>query len=285
MHYFQAKSKKLFLHKIIENSEGLQFEEVELNIPFTIPENSRSSITAHGDIYLSGGASNEKKRKTLNTLYKFNKYQKTLSIKNPMNTARKAHGFIFMNEFLYTCGGLNEADEALDFCEKYDIQNEIWINFSKMIRKSSYFNLVSFSDKFIFKFGGVSSSNYIEKYDLSIDKWSEINYFTEIKNFTIPSLCGGVQINERDIIVFGGIENHSEVNKSFVFRINEEKPKNPKYYITNVNTFTLPFDGFIDTVSLIEGGWVYSLLDSLKETSMNSKFLLGFNGKKWLKII
>ena len=285
IHYFQTKSKKLLLYNLEINNESMQFEEVDLIIPFTIPEYSRSLITDYGDIYLSGGLSNEKKGKTLNTLYKYNKYQKTLSIKNPMNKARKAHGFIFLNESLYVCGGLNEADEALDSCERYHIKNEAWVNISKMQKKSSYFTLTSFGNNYIFKYGGVSSGSFIERYEIQSDKWVEINYFAENKNFIIPSLCGGIQINDRDIFIFGGIENHSEVNKSFILRVNEEKPQNPKFYITEVNSFIMPFDGFVDTISLVENGCVYSLIDSLKETSMNSKILLNFNGKKWLKIV
>ena len=284
MHYFQPKIKRIFLYNL-ENPSNSKMDEIDLNIQFTIPENSRSIITPYGDIYLSGGASNEKKGRILNNLYKFNKYQKSLSIKNPMNFARKAHGFIFFDDFLYACGGLSENDENLDSCEKYDIRNENWINIAKMVKKSSYFTLIPYLNKSIFKFGGVQNSNLIERYDISSEKWSEINFFCEIKNFIIPSLCGAAHINDNEIMVFGGVEDHSEVRKSFIFRINEENSKKPKFYITDVNTFALPFEGFVDTGSLVVDGCLYSLLDSLKETSMNSKFLMAFNGRKWSKIV
>jgi len=201
-----------------------------------------------------------------------------------MITPRKAHGFVFLNDSLYVCGGLNEGDEDLDLCEKYDLRNEVWSHVAKMSKKSSYFTLIAFENKAIFKFGGVANGSLIERYDDSLDKWSEINFFCEIKNFVIPSLCGGVQINEKEIFVFGGVENHSEVKKSFIFRVNDENSKYPKFYVTDVNIFALPFDGFVDTGSFIENGCIYTLVDSLKETSMNSKFLLSFNGRKWSKI-
>lgn len=269
----------------LNSSEALSFDEIDLNISFTIPENGKSLITPFGDIYFSGGVSNEKKGKTLNSLYKYNKFQKTLSIKNPFSLARKAHGFIYLGGFLFICGGLNESDENLDSCEKYELKTEKWSNISKMVKKSSYFSLACFSNQFIFKFGGIGTSNTIEKYDVIKDVWSEINYFAEVKNFSIPSLCGSIQINERDIIVFGGVENHSETNKSFIFRINEDNKKNVKFYLTDFNAFPLPFEGFCDTLPVLKNKIAYTLIDSLKETSLNSKFLMSFNGKKWKKII
>lgn len=285
MHYFQPKTKKIFLNYLNSSSEAYNFEEIDLNIPFTIPENGKSLITPFGDIYFSGGVSNEKKGKTLNTLYKYNKFQKTLSIKNPFSIARKAHGFIYLGGFLFICGGLNESDENLDICEKYDLKVEKWSNAAKMLKKSSYFSLASFSNQLIFKFGGVGTSNFIEKYDVFKDVWTEINYFAEFKNFNIPSLCGSIQINERDILVFGGIENHTETNKSFTFRINEDKKKMIKYYVTDLNAFPLPFEGFCDTLPIVKKNIAYCLIDSFKETSLNSKFLMIFNGKQWKKII
>lgn len=285
IHYFQPKSKKLYLHDLEKTNEP-NFEEIELNINFLIPENSRSVVTTTGDIYLSGGLSIEKKKTTLNTFYKYNKNQKTLTLKSPFNTERKAHGFIYGGDSLFICGGLNEFDENLDLCEKYDIQNEKWIIISKMIKKSSYFSLATYQNRYIFKFGGFSYlGSSIERYDIFNDKWSEINYFVEIKNFNIPFLCGSFQINERDILVFGGIKDHKETNQSFIFRINEDKLKNTKYYVTDLNKNPLPFDGFCDSISIINLNQAYVLIETLEEIEFHTKFLLTFNGKIWKKKI
>lgn len=205
-----------------------------------------------------------------------------------MKGSRKAHGFVcFQDNWLFCGGGLDDRDEALNTCEKYDIENEIWVECSKMVKKGSYFTLITFGEEYIYKFGGVLAQNgvFVEKYDVLNDKWLEINYFVENKSFGIGALCGGVQVNDRDIFVFGGVENHSEVNKSFVFRINEGKKNNAKYYITEVNSYVMPFEGFVDTITIVDKGQVLALVDSLKETSLNSKFILGFNGKKWEKIL
>jgi len=88
-----------------------------------------------------------------------------------MHFARAHLGVIFCANAIYAVGGSSDNEiSALDTCEKYDLDKEKWEVIASLKSKSSGCCLSTFSDSFIFKFGGIidkkTLSNTIERYDI-----------------------------------------------------------------------------------------------------------------------
>ena len=71
----------------------------------------------------------------------------------------------------------------------------------------------SFAGQFIFKFGGILNKNegnsLIEMYSVRSNRWLVVNIETPrgIPPLELLSFSAAAQINERDILVFGGYDN------------------------------------------------------------------------------
>lgn len=71
-----------------------------------------------------------------------------------------------------------------------------------------------FNDQFIFAFYGTDSENKntgsIESYDITTDKWEIVNVINHINGLEV-SFAGALQINESEILIFGGF--HESFNE------------------------------------------------------------------------
>ena len=244
-------------------------EEVKLNISSIIPEEHRSVITPSGEIFISGGYNSEKQR-TIDSFFKFNFLQKIFSPRPSMKTCRKSHAIICVDKFIYVLGGIDEKEEVLNKCEKFDLEKEVWIPISNMQRKSCFFNVISFEKSIIFKFYSSNNYNYTEKYDILKNSWVDVPLKAE-KNFVFPALSNGCQINNKKILIFGGIKEEKQTKKCYICKIEEE------LVISNFK-LDLPIEGYSEQSCYYDGGFIWAVLDNSKESD---KIFIRMNEDKW----
>lgn len=84
---------------------------------------------------------------------------------------RSNHGIAFCNGSIFVVGGsTNEGNSYLDKCERFDISIGDWEVISSLNKKCSGCSLSTFSNRYIFKFGGntdlFNTNNTIERYDI-----------------------------------------------------------------------------------------------------------------------
>ena len=72
-----------------------------------------------------------------------------------MNMTRKLHSSIYMDGFVYVFGGF-DGNDIKNYCEKYDLKNDLWVNISPMAMNRAYTNLLRYGNEFIFIIGGAN---------------------------------------------------------------------------------------------------------------------------------
>ena len=199
----------------------------------------------YGDlIYISGGV---KDKNILNILYEYSLTEKTLKEKQYMKIGRIHHGIILINDVLYICGGLDENLKMTNTCEKYLIKENKWEEISPMKESISKINLVQIDDKTFASFGGIkedNSFNYdIHYYRIDTNTWFVLENFNLTKGILFPGLC---KINEKYIIIFGGIKENGEESNE-VFRMDISLGSLEKINIKlNIEGYSLYFPHFIN---------------------------------------
>ena len=176
-------------------------------------------------IYISGGELNlnengtNNNKKIIKTLYEYSLNEKILKEKSHMKLGRIYHGNILINTSLFICGGLAQNLNITNSCEKYIIKENKWLDISPMKEELSKINLVQIDEKSFAIFGGEkkdNSFNYnIHYYRIDIDTWFVLDNFKIPKGLLFPGLC---KIDNKYIIIFGGIEENGEEN-NHVFRM------------------------------------------------------------------
>jgi len=297
LHFFEANSKNLYLIPVADVEAGNpQCHKIELNIKTDIPIRHRSVITPIGDIFLTGGSRGDEQ---LAYTYKLNYLNGALLPKRLMAYTRKSHGFCYLDGYLYALGGYNDDLGSLAFCERYDIAHDKWTPIANMNHASSSPSICTFRNQYIFKFGGLTGvaavAELIEKYDVKTDKWSvyQVRNSQEELNkldFKIYWLSASCQINDNNILVFGGCdENNIGARQCFLFEVNEtdEFGGGTTCNIRKRNTLALPYAaGFWNGQCIVENGKMYSLQNELMEQDSamaheDSRNLLIFDSNAW----
>ena len=204
-------------------------------------------------IYISGGVlsnnsyNNSNGQILLNSLFEYSLKEKTLKEKAHMKIGRIYHGIILINNMLYICGGLDNNLKITNICERYSLYENKWINMSPMKNELSKINLTQIDDKTLVVFGGIkkdNSFNYdIYYYKIDLDTWFILDNFKLPKGILFPGIC---KINNKYIIIFGGINENGEESKD-VFRMDismgncEQLNKN-----LNIGGFSLYFPNFVN---------------------------------------
>jgi hypothetical protein len=293
LHYFHPNSKDLFLlnlplYNSISTPEDCIFHKVSLDIPFNIPSNHTSVSTPDGRLFLNGG------KGSLDKLYEMNFEERKLVPKRSMKQKRWDHAICYSKGFIFVFGGADRDEnyKLTKKCDKYDIVLDNWTEIASFSSEASDFSVCSFNDKYIYKFGGWNSISYInviERYDIEFDHWS-------IVNPPLKPLLGGfpecVQINERQIYVFGGffVKGHDE---NFILEIDENEqnaasagsnaacashnnggPETIKF--ANKVPFPVRSQFKMAKSVLVHNGVVYCIHKNKEQTS-----LLSFDGKNW----
>jgi hypothetical protein len=192
---------------------------------FLFNDEFRVSNLSNDLIYISGGVlsnnsnNNSNGQIILNSLYEYSLKEKTLKEKAHMKIGRINHGIILINDMLYICGGLDQNLKISNTCEKYDIKENKWINMSEMKNQISKINLAQIDEDTLVAFGGIKKDNIfnydIHYYKIGIDTWFILDNFKLPKGIIFPGIC---KINDKYIIIFGGVNENGEESKD-VFKM------------------------------------------------------------------
>eukprot|EP01017_Pseudomicrothorax_dubius_P035107 TRINITY_DN4879_c0_g1_i4.p1 TRINITY_DN4879_c0_g1~~TRINITY_DN4879_c0_g1_i4.p1 ORF type:complete len:656 (-),score=78.28 TRINITY_DN4879_c0_g1_i4:165-2132(-) len=320
LHFFQHKSKRLHIltigkiYDLIANRNAgarntgeyvHHFETVHLNIDFNIPRWHRSIITPFGDIYLTGGVSVENEEVKLEAMYLYSPTDARLKPLANMTIPRSGHGIVYLAGFIYVIGGFT-TDDFTAHCERYEITANRWEEIAPLAFKANNCCATVFRGRFIYKFGGKQDdnilNNYIERYDPVINRWEIVDLLvdrtapqTEVR---LLSSMAAVQINEHQILVFGGTyEDYAEKsNQSFILHIDDESEGTPilgsprrltRHEVREINSKVLPMkEGFWNNTPIVQDQLVLALQNIQSEIDRNIVYLdrrriLLFDSTKW----
>ena len=178
-----------------------------------------------------------------------------------------------MNKCIYVAGGLTNNSTFTRKCERYDTQANKWVSIAELNYDVLAPCMASFNNKYIFKFGGYNQGSYleplVEKYDPAKNTWMICRVRIELPStirpeyFKILSTSACVQLNQKEIYVFGGyLEDNTSSNQTFIFRIsNENDDNNPQNYtITKIGVKSLTHpEAFWNNVPVVFNKQVYAL--------------------------
>jgi len=302
LHFFQNHENRFHYINIngLNKNSRPQFENVELNIDFRIPPFHKSIAIPNGDIYLIGGSDDQDSSRKLSTTYLFNWQNNSLISRSNLSVPRSSFAICYMNKHIYVAGGLTNNSTFTRKCERYDIAANRWVSIADLNYDVLAPCMTSFNDRYIFKFGGYNEGSYleplVEKYDPAKNIWMICRVKIEIPNvvkpeyFKILSTSACVQINQKDIYVFGGyLEDNTSSNQTFIFRLNQEEDDNnsQNYTITKIGVKSLTHpEAFWNNNPIIFNKNVYALqnvqtLDQEDVCLDDKRRLICFDSHDW----
>lgn len=134
--------------------------------------------------------------------------------KDSLKLPRHGHAICCLNDkFLIVTGSRLEKDGACRSVESYNIDVDLWFDMPMLNQGRYYHSSCGFNDQWVYVFCGISISskkyfNSIERLDTkavgSNKVWQEMQLTNDSPNFTVRQGCGSSQINNNEILVFGG---------------------------------------------------------------------------------
>ena len=261
---------------VIDPKQKPKFEKIRIsNNDLKIPYRHRSVSLPDGSIYLIGGHYKEKNI-TSNETYRYNWDSKGFINRADMYTSRKSFGICYNSGFIYVVGGFNYNEGYLEKCEKYEVLKDKWTNIDSLKGGSaSSCSICIFNRTQIFKFGGLKApytiNDSIEIYDIDNNKWLNFNIDSKklreesLNNFEFLWLSACLQINDNEIMVFGGLDkDNKSSDQSFIIKvINEEM-----FRVINVGQRRLRVAGGMwNQQVIIDGGKLMALQNVLMDKS------------------
>lgn len=247
LHFFESKTRNMHfvdlnkqLQAISKNADNyknnllhqpsapVEFNVVELEIDFAIPRHHKSLITPEGFIIMTGGLEAMKDGEIIFFPDTF-----ILDIKNcslvplkPMIYARAGHGLVYTSNGIMAVGGISKNQAVTETCEIYNIEENEWYQIASLNEPTMNSTLCLFNDMFVLKISGKTSEHelcqYVELYSFEDNVWVVLE--CEDPNMIIPSSCGCTQINESEIIIFGGsfAQYSDRTNAIMIMQLDED---------------------------------------------------------------
>ena len=260
-----------------KKTEKPQFRKIQLDIDFKIPYDHASICLPNGNIYLVGGHDYTNYFKDC---FEYVTNKGALVRLNNMKKSRANHGICYIQNSIYVIGGYDGTSYLRD-CERYDIEQEKWLEITSLNYPSAFGSVCSFNDNTIYKFGGIDNKNNnyignIEKYDIDQNFWTVLNIAVGKVNSSKADLILGesmesVQINRRQILIFGGKYKGNCLAQSFLLDVNGNNEE-----IKNVNKIVLPVEEFFRSPksTFVSSGFVNTVTYYMRR-------IFRFDGFKW----
>ncbi len=70
--------------------------------------------------------------------------------------ARSAFGITFINQYIYCCGGTSGWSQYLESCERYDMIQDKWKNYSQLPEQLIATTATKFEERYIYLIGGLN---------------------------------------------------------------------------------------------------------------------------------
>lgn len=144
--FLKSRTSEVYL----ANLDTKEFKLLD-GVNFNFPLYSSKCELPDGSIFVTGG---DNIGDTINTCFTYSQ-NKVITYKRNMNVARKLHSSVYMDGFVYVFGGFDGVD-IKNYCEKYDVKNDLWVNISPMAMNRAYTSLLRYGNEFIFVIGGAN---------------------------------------------------------------------------------------------------------------------------------
>lgn len=182
---FNIKTKKI--ERIKLNMEGSSIKKFE---PFL------STLNYNGRFYICGGFNTSK------LLFRLNPVNNSLSRLGDMISGHSYHGMIGINNNIFAVSGLKNKN-----IEKYDVQNNRWAMLEPMEESRSSPGCLSYEEKYLYVFGGLSENNSeiksIKRLDINniSSRWENIDLNA---NGPVPFYFGTLKLDNKNVLLLGG---------------------------------------------------------------------------------
>ena len=281
MHFFEPKTKNFYfidleekiktVKKNVENSRQnifqqitapFHFETIELDIDFVIPRHHQSLITPDGFIILIGGFNqlNNNKVNIKNDCYLLNIEDFSLEELSPMNYPRAAHAVVYTSSGILVVGGITDDCHTTTSCEIYNIESNEWLEIAPLNKPSINCSLCNIDDLYVVKLGGKvdekTLSNVVEVLSLKDNEWWILEQKTPIQE--LPTFSSSVQINDNQILLFGGsyAAYDNKTDHVFVITFDEDKQH---YQVTRAGLNLTNKEGFSNQQAIIYNRYIFAL--------------------------
>ena len=280
LHFFKQNTQNLFvldLSKVNPNSPStkVSFDKLTLNIDFKIPYDHASVCLPTGTLYLTGGTDYQKYFKEA---FEYSLATKKMSKLPPMKRARSNHGICYIPESIYVIGGY-DGTKFMAECERYDIVAQKWLDIAPLNVPTACAAVCAFQEEYIYKIGGIDNKNsypnLIERYHVDENIWTIINVqlskASPMDELILGESAECAQINNRQLILFGGKHKNTTFNTTYLLDIDGENVS-----IKQQTKFKLPFEEYFKCPKsvVVTKGCVYAV-------SYYMRKVFAFNSYKW----
>ena len=211
---FQPHSKLL----LIADIESKKKKKINLKTELLIPEYFEQA-EAQDKVYLLGGCNEQ--ALCLPTTLIYDQNMETLTQGADMNVAKKFHGAVYIEEYIYTVGGSGSYG-LLQNCERYEIATDKWVLQSPLNEAREGSALSAFGEQYIYCAGGRNLQrvlNSIECLDIANLKmgWEA---FKVRESWMGSYFSGAFQVSEQELLIFGGTLGEGRVKKEcYLFNV------------------------------------------------------------------
>lgn len=263
--HIQSITKNIESYKnniLHQSSAPLEFKVIELENDFTIPRHHKSLITPEGYILLTGGL--EQLKNSAITFfpdtYILDYTNHRLEQLAPMIYPRAGHGLVYTPNGIVAVGGITKSQVVTETCEIYNIEENKWYQIASLNEPTMNSTLCLFNEAYVIKISGKMAEHelcqYVELYSFEDNGWTILE--CDDPNMVLPSSCGCIQINEREILIFGGsYEQYSDRTDSILIMTIDDDLQT--YTIRN-SSITLPVkENFTNDQTICLGGRLLAL--------------------------
>ncbi|EAR94751.2 Sir2 family transcriptional regulator (macronuclear) [Tetrahymena thermophila SB210] len=249
IHYPNKKIVGIF------NCRSNELEQIEYDCSQTMDFQKYSNFQLVNDsdfIYFIGGVIFNKEKSTFNPsqkCFKMSRHSGEIIALKDMPYPKMKFGTIMIGNFIYVFGGLQTQEKhRTNTCEKYDINTNTWkilpvMQMNRVCPVVSSFTTIGsgFNQKqLIYLFGGMEDKNNInqsiEVFDQKLDIWIDFLQKPANSRCYIPKQLGyGVQINQEQILIIGGLSGRKQkpTSQTYVYNVSKNS-------ICNLSLDSLP---------------------------------------------
>ena len=209
LHYFIPNTPTLLLY----DTRTKEVSKHTLKDPPSASARYFSSINVQDRIILCGGYKGLSSYS--NATFEFRISNSSFFQKAQMVNPKYKHALVdFRNTLVYSVGGTADGTyNSCNYCEKYDIIDNKWEKAPYLNEKKVCVCAVNYNDMFIFTFGGTCQNGVtaaIEKFNTLKEQngWSFVT-LKRADGWTAREGCISMQVNNTDVILFGGSKNES----------------------------------------------------------------------------
>jgi len=201
------------------NTKTIFVEVVELFNTFVIPKYHTSVYAENDKLYMIGGK--PENGQFSNCYCYVDGFDSLIEMSSFEEKVRLNPGVCNVKDYIYVMGGSTIAGKGnLNSCERYNIVENKWTPIAPMKNKCAEALFINYQNEFIYRIGGVNELGKIlpgiERYSIKTNKWQELTSVS-VDRMVHGKNQFGVQINSKEIFIFGGVDQAGEVmNQTFI---------------------------------------------------------------------